>query len=41
MIGVPERVSRSEGGGFFGAVPLLFPALKVKEFRFTSPSDAV
>jgi len=41
LIGAPERVSRSEGGGFLGAVSLLLPALKVKEFRFTSPSDAV
>lgn len=35
-IGRPERVTGSEGGG-----PLMVPALKIKEFRFTSLSDAV
>ncbi|MGH9948938.1 MAG: TldD/PmbA family protein [Pyrinomonadaceae bacterium] len=36
MIGTPERVGSSEGGG--GS---LLPALKVKEFNFTSQSEAV
>lgn len=38
MIGVPERVGSSEGGG--GSASLL-PALKVKAFNFTSQSEAV
>jgi len=38
MIGHPERISSSEGQGN-GA--LLVPALKVKQFNFTSASDAV
>ncbi len=36
MIGKPERVGSSEGGG--GS---LLPALKLKEFNFTSQSEAV
>lgn len=36
MIGVPERVGSSEGGG--GS---LLPALKLKAFNFTSQSEAV
>ncbi len=36
MVGKPERVGSSEGGG--GS---LLPALKVKEFNFTSQSEAV
>lgn len=36
MVGKPERVGSSEGGG--GS---LFPALKLKEFNFTSQSEAV
>ncbi|HMQ04019.1 MAG TPA: TldD/PmbA family protein [Pyrinomonadaceae bacterium] len=35
-IGRPERVGGSEGGG-----GLLLPALKIKEFNFTSQSEAV
>jgi predicted Zn-dependent protease len=35
-IGAPERVTGGEGGG-----AVLMPALKVKEFRFTSQSEAV
>jgi predicted Zn-dependent protease len=38
MMGKPERVGSSEGGG--GGASLL-PALKVKEFNFTSQSEAV
>jgi predicted Zn-dependent protease len=38
MIGRPERVSSSEGGG---ASASLMPALKVKAFNFTSQSEAV
>jgi predicted Zn-dependent protease len=38
LIGAPERVSSSESQG---ANALLLPALKVKEFHFTSASDAV
>ena len=38
MIGVPERVGSAEGQG--GSSSLL-PALKVKEFHFTSQSEAV
>jgi predicted Zn-dependent protease len=38
MIGKPERVGASEGQGNIAA---LLPALKVKEFRFTSLSEAV
>jgi len=38
MIGVPERVGSAEGQG--GSASLL-PALKVKEFHFTSQSEAV
>jgi len=38
MIGVPERVGSAEGQG--GSASLL-PALKVKEFHFTSASEAV
>ncbi|MBI3950496.1 MAG: hypothetical protein HY314_08590 [Acidobacteria bacterium] len=38
MIGAPERVGSSEGQG--GSASLL-PALKVKEFHFTSQSEAV
>ncbi|HVF29447.1 MAG TPA: TldD/PmbA family protein [Pyrinomonadaceae bacterium] len=38
MIGVPERVGSSEGGG---AGASLLPALKVKAFNFTSQSEAV
>jgi len=38
MIGKPERVGSSEGQG--GSAALL-PALKVKEFNFTSQSEAV
>lgn len=36
MVGKPERVGSSEGGG--GS---LLPALKLKEFNFTSQSEAV
>lgn len=36
MVGKPERVGSSEGGG--GS---LLPALKIKEFNFTSQSEAV
>jgi predicted Zn-dependent protease len=36
MVGKPERVGSSEGGG--GS---LLPALKVREFSFTSQSEAV
>ncbi|MGD9561111.1 MAG: TldD/PmbA family protein [Pyrinomonadaceae bacterium] len=36
MVGKPERVGNSEGGG--GS---LLPALKLKEFNFTSQSEAV
>ena len=38
MIGKPERVGRSEGQGGNAA---LLPSLKVKEFHFTSQSEAV
>ena len=38
LIGAPERVSGSESQGESAA---LFPALKVKEFHFTSQSEAV
>ena len=38
MIGKPERVGSSEGGG---AGASLMPALKVKKFNFTSQSEAV
>ncbi len=38
MIGAPERVGSSEGQGSSSA---LLPALKVKEFNFTSQSEAV
>jgi predicted Zn-dependent protease len=38
MIGAPERVGSSEGQG---RNAFLLPALKVKRFHFTSPSDAV
>ena len=38
MIGVPERVGSSEGGG---ASASLLPALKLKAFNFTSQSEAV
>jgi predicted Zn-dependent protease len=38
LIGTPERVSRSESQGESAA---LLPALKVKEFHFTSQSEAV
>jgi predicted Zn-dependent protease len=38
MIGAPERVGSSEGQGTSSA---LLPALKVKEFTFTSQSEAV
>ncbi len=38
MIGAPERVGSSEGQGGSSA---LLPALKVKEFKFTSQSEAV
>lgn len=38
MIGVPERVGGSEGGGGNSA---LLPALKLKVFNFTSQSEAV
>jgi predicted Zn-dependent protease len=38
MIGVPERVGGSEGGG---ATASLLPALKLKAFNFTSQSEAV
>ena len=38
MIGAPERVGSAEGQG--GSASLL-PALKVKEFHFTSQSEAV
>ena len=38
MIGAPERVGSAEGQGGSSA---LLPALKVKEFHFTSQSEAV
>ncbi len=38
MIGTPERVGSSEGGG---AGASLLPALKLKAFNFTSQSEAV
>ena len=38
MIGAPERVGSSEGQGTASA---MLPALKVKEFTFTSQSEAV
>jgi predicted Zn-dependent protease len=38
MVGKPERVGSSEGGGQGAS---LLPALKVKEFTFTSKSEAV
>ncbi len=38
MIGAPERVSSSESQG---GNALLLPALKVKEFHFTSASEAI
>lgn len=38
MIGTPERVGSSEGGG---AGASLLPALKIKVFNFTSRSEAV
>lgn len=38
LIGRPERVSSSEGGG--GSASMM-PALKVKKFNFTSQSEAV
>ena len=38
MIGKPERVGNSEGQGGSSA---LVPALKVKEFHFSSQSEAV
>jgi predicted Zn-dependent protease len=38
MIGMPERVGSAEGQGGSSA---LLPALKVKEFHFTSQSEAV
>ena len=37
MVGTPERVGGSEGGGGGS----LLPALKLKEFNFTSQSEAV
>ena len=36
-IGVPERVSSSEGG----VQPVLVPALRLNAFNFTSQSDAI
>jgi predicted Zn-dependent protease len=38
LIGAPERVGPSEAQG---GSPILLPALKVKEFHFTSQSEAV
>jgi hypothetical protein len=38
MIGKPERVGNSEGQGGNSA---LLPALKVREFNFSSLSEAV
>ena len=38
MVGTPERVGSSEGGGSNAS---LLPALKVKAFNFTSQSEAV
>jgi hypothetical protein len=38
MIGAPERVGSAEGQGNSAA---LLPALKVKEFHFSSQSEAV
>ena len=38
MIGIPERVGGSEGGGSSAS---LLPALKLKAFNFTSQSEAV
>ena len=38
MIGAPERVGSAEGQGNSSA---LLPALKVKEFHFSSQSEAV
>jgi hypothetical protein len=38
MIGKSERVGSSEGGGSGAS---MLPALKVKEFNFTSQSEAV
>ncbi len=38
LIGTPERVGSSEGGG---AGASLLPALKIKQFNFTSQSEAV
>jgi predicted Zn-dependent protease len=38
MIGAPERVGGSEGGGSSAS---LLPALKLKAFNFTSQSEAV
>jgi hypothetical protein len=38
MIGAPERVGSAEGQGSSAA---LLPALKVKEFHFSSQSEAV
>ena len=38
MVGIPERVGGSEGGG---STASLLPALKLKAFNFTSQSEAV
>ena len=38
LVGAPERVGSSEAQG---GNPVLFPPLKVKEFHFTSQSEAV
>lgn len=39
MMGVPVRVSASESGG--PGQPIVVPALKVRDFNFTSLSDAI
>ena len=39
MMGRPERVSASESGGPGQAI--MVPALKVRDFNFTSTSDAI
>ena len=39
MMGRPERVSASEAGG--PGQPIIVPALKVRDFNFTSTSDAI
>jgi len=39
MLGRPERVSSSESGST--GAPVIMPAIKARDFNFTSASDAV